>query len=217
MNPFMWFCVYVSARVFVQYLSSRPDDSSVRSSLQFVVSAFKALKHKSPLNESFLAQLRADVEATHSQDILPDPGRLNDRDNPSSNHTTPPSTMNSSSHTLTSNSKSDQPSPVQAQQPAHRSQIGRGSLQSTDSRITVNLARSGTASYSSLAARYDASLDSTGPNNAPFSMPSSAWSDTNISFSYVENIDAAGGRESRHESLSDAEWRQLFSWEGWPD
>ncbi|KAJ5168279.1 uncharacterized protein N7482_003873 [Penicillium canariense] len=64
LNPFMSFCLYISARVFVQYLKSRPDDSTVYSSLQFVVSALNAMKSKNPLTESFLVQLDVDLEGT---------------------------------------------------------------------------------------------------------------------------------------------------------
>lgn len=60
----MSFCLYISARVFVQYLKSRPDDSTVYSSLQFVVSALNAMKNKNPLTESFLIQLDVDLEGT---------------------------------------------------------------------------------------------------------------------------------------------------------
>lgn len=62
MNPFLSFCVYVAARVFVQYLKSRPDDTVVQSSLQFIVSALNALKNKNPLTETFLVQLDVDTE-----------------------------------------------------------------------------------------------------------------------------------------------------------
>lgn len=60
----MSFCLYIAARVFVQYLKSRPDDSTVYSSLQFVISALNALKAKNPLTESFLVQLDVDLEGT---------------------------------------------------------------------------------------------------------------------------------------------------------
>jgi hypothetical protein len=64
LNPFMSFCLYIAARVFVQYLKSRPDDSTVYSSLQFVISALNAMKAKNPLTESFLVQLDVDLEGT---------------------------------------------------------------------------------------------------------------------------------------------------------
>ncbi|KAL2865477.1 putative C6 transcription factor Prf [Aspergillus lucknowensis] len=69
MNPFISFCVYVAARVFVQYLKFRPDDMAARSSLQFVFSVLDALKNKNPLTESFLVQLEVDIEGTPFQNI----------------------------------------------------------------------------------------------------------------------------------------------------
>nr|POE47795.1 tropolone cluster transcription factor tropk [Quercus suber] len=63
MNPFISFCLYVAARVFVQYLKSRPNDSPVRSSLQFLLSAMHAIKRKNPLTESFIVQLDVDLES----------------------------------------------------------------------------------------------------------------------------------------------------------
>lgn len=63
MNPFISFCLYVAARVFVQYLKSRPDDSQTADSLRFLLSAMSALKRRNPLTESFLVQLDVDLEA----------------------------------------------------------------------------------------------------------------------------------------------------------
>ncbi|KAI1456908.1 hypothetical protein F4805DRAFT_467748 [Annulohypoxylon moriforme] len=63
MNPFISFCLYVAARVFVQYLKSRPDDSQTADSLRFLLAAMNALKRKNPLTESFLVQLDVDLEA----------------------------------------------------------------------------------------------------------------------------------------------------------
>lgn len=62
-HPFISFCLYVSARVFVQYLKSRPEDGRVADSLRFLLSAMDALKRRSPLTGSFLAQLDVDLEA----------------------------------------------------------------------------------------------------------------------------------------------------------
>ncbi|KAM5442131.1 hypothetical protein MferCBS31731_002961 [Microsporum ferrugineum] len=64
LNPFLVFCLYVAARVFVQYLKSRPQDQAVRSSLQFLLSAMNAVKRKIPLAESFLVQLDVDLEGS---------------------------------------------------------------------------------------------------------------------------------------------------------
>ena len=66
MNPFLSFCLYVAARVFVQYLKSKPTDESVRSSLEFLLKAMGHLKKLNPLTESFLVQL--DVDLTGSMD-----------------------------------------------------------------------------------------------------------------------------------------------------
>lgn len=63
MNPFVSFCLYVAARVFVQYLKSRPDDGQTADSLRFLLAAMGALKRKNPLTESFLVQLDVDLEA----------------------------------------------------------------------------------------------------------------------------------------------------------
>lgn len=68
MNPFISFCLYVAARVFVQYLKSRPHDAQVRSSLQFLLSAMHAIKRKNPLTESFLVQLDVDLESAGLED-----------------------------------------------------------------------------------------------------------------------------------------------------
>jgi hypothetical protein len=63
MNPFISFCVYVAARVFVQYLKTRPKDQQMSSSLQFLLQAMHALRRKNPLTESFLVQLDLDLES----------------------------------------------------------------------------------------------------------------------------------------------------------
>ncbi|KAJ9157378.1 Fungal specific transcription factor [Pleurostoma richardsiae] len=63
MNPFTAFCLYVAARVFVQYLKSRPDDSQTADSLRFLLAAMNAMKRRNPLTESFLVQLDVDLEA----------------------------------------------------------------------------------------------------------------------------------------------------------
>jgi len=62
MNPFISFCLYVAARVFVQYLKSRPKDQQMTSSLQFLLQAMHVLKRKNLLTESFLVQLDLDLD-----------------------------------------------------------------------------------------------------------------------------------------------------------
>src|ERR1700759_667273 len=68
MNPFISFCLYVAARVFVQYLKSRPKDTQIRSSLQFLLQAMQAIKRRNPLTESFLVQLDVDLEGAGIED-----------------------------------------------------------------------------------------------------------------------------------------------------
>jgi hypothetical protein len=68
MNPFISFCLYVAARVFVQYLKSRPDDDQTGDSLRFVLSAMNTMKTKNPLTESFLVQLDVDLESLGFRD-----------------------------------------------------------------------------------------------------------------------------------------------------
>ena len=70
MNPFISFCLYVAARVFVQYLKSRPKDTQIRQSLQFLLTAMQALKRKNPLTESFLVQLDVDLEGAGLEDTI---------------------------------------------------------------------------------------------------------------------------------------------------
>ncbi|PYH58087.1 putative C6 transcription factor Prf [Aspergillus niger CBS 101883] len=69
MDPFMAFCIYVAARVFIQYLKFRPNDSAARSSLQFAFSALDVLKQKNPLAESFVIQLEFDIGGTAFGDV----------------------------------------------------------------------------------------------------------------------------------------------------
>lgn len=64
LNPFSGFCLYVAARVFVQYLKSRPEDQAVKSSLQFLLTALGVLKRFSALTESFMIQLDVDLSGT---------------------------------------------------------------------------------------------------------------------------------------------------------
>ncbi|KAF2145361.1 uncharacterized protein K452DRAFT_264324 [Aplosporella prunicola CBS 121167] len=62
MNPFLSFCIYVAARVFVQYLKTRPDDQQMQSHLRFLLQAMRALKRRTPLSGSFLVQLDLELE-----------------------------------------------------------------------------------------------------------------------------------------------------------
>lgn len=68
LNPFVAFCLYVAARVFVQYLHAKPKDLQITSSLDFMLLAMRAMKSKNPLTESFLAQLEVDMLAAGVKD-----------------------------------------------------------------------------------------------------------------------------------------------------
>jgi hypothetical protein len=68
MNPFIAFCLYVAARVFVQYLKQYPNDPSAKSSLQFLLTLMGHLKKKNPLTESFLVQLDVDLNGSTAAD-----------------------------------------------------------------------------------------------------------------------------------------------------
>ena len=70
MNPFMAFCLYVAARVFVQYLKKVPDDQEIRQSLEFLLAAMRVIQGKNPLTESFLVQLRMDIEGSGLESLL---------------------------------------------------------------------------------------------------------------------------------------------------
>lgn len=73
MNPFMAFCLYVAARVFVQYLQKMPDDQEVRQSLEFLLAAMRVIQRKNPLAESFLVQLNVDIEGSGLDILMPNP------------------------------------------------------------------------------------------------------------------------------------------------
>ncbi|GAM88475.1 hypothetical protein ANO11243_065080 [Dothideomycetidae sp. 11243] len=61
-NCFSSFCLYVAARVFVQYLKSRPTDNNVKASLHFLLTAMQAMRRKNLLTESLLVQLDIDLQ-----------------------------------------------------------------------------------------------------------------------------------------------------------
>ncbi|KNG90830.1 C6 transcription factor Prf [Aspergillus nomiae NRRL 13137] len=61
-NPFVSFCVYVAARVYIQHLKLHPDDTEAHSAFQFFRSVINTLKATNPLAESFLFQLDVDSE-----------------------------------------------------------------------------------------------------------------------------------------------------------
>ena len=64
MNPFMAFCLYVAARVFVQSLKKDPDDQENCNHLNLLLTAMRTLQRKNHLTESFLVQLNLDIEGS---------------------------------------------------------------------------------------------------------------------------------------------------------
>jgi len=73
MNPFMAFCLYIAARVFVHFLKSSPDDQEVCASLRFLLNAMNALKRTQPITESFLIQLNLDIVGSGLGALLQNP------------------------------------------------------------------------------------------------------------------------------------------------
>lgn len=64
MNPFLAFCLYVAARVFIQFLKKIPNNTEIRASLDLLLTAMRVLQRKNPLTESFLVQLNLDIEGS---------------------------------------------------------------------------------------------------------------------------------------------------------
>lgn len=64
MNPFLAFCLYVAARVFIQFLKKMPNNTEIRASLDLLLTAMRVLQRKNPLTESFLVQLNLDIEGS---------------------------------------------------------------------------------------------------------------------------------------------------------
>jgi len=70
MNPFIAFCLYVAARVFVQYLKKAPGHQENFGHLDFLLTALRALQRKIALTELFSIQLTLDIEASGLDTIL---------------------------------------------------------------------------------------------------------------------------------------------------
>lgn len=58
----MVFCLYVGARVFIQYLKAKRNDQRILASLDFLLRAMHVMKRKNGLTGSFIAQLDLDME-----------------------------------------------------------------------------------------------------------------------------------------------------------
>lgn len=73
MNPFIAFCLYVAARVFIHVLKKNPQETELRSSLEFLLAAMQHFKTSNPLAESFLIQLGLDLRGTGIDFLLQNP------------------------------------------------------------------------------------------------------------------------------------------------
>jgi hypothetical protein len=73
MNPYMPFCLYVAARVFIQLLKANTRDLEISRSLNFLLAAMRWLKTKNPLSESFLIQLGLDIQGSGLDHMLENP------------------------------------------------------------------------------------------------------------------------------------------------
>ena len=60
----MAFCLYVAARVFVQSLKRNQQDQEIYSHLNLLLAAMRTLQSKNHLTESFLVQLKLDMESS---------------------------------------------------------------------------------------------------------------------------------------------------------
>lgn len=70
MNPFIAFCLYVAARVFIHILKKGPDEAEIRSSFEFLLMAMQQFKTTNPLSESFLIQLGLDLQGSGMDFLL---------------------------------------------------------------------------------------------------------------------------------------------------
>lgn len=70
MNPFIAFCLFVAARVFVQYLKKIPGHQEILGHLGFLLTALRALQRKIALTELFSIQLNLDIEGSGLDAIL---------------------------------------------------------------------------------------------------------------------------------------------------
>lgn len=79
MHPYLPFCLYVAARVFVQFLRKASEDSEIRASLDFLLTAMEWLKRNNPLSESFLIQLKLDIRGSGLDVLLHNPDLTSSR------------------------------------------------------------------------------------------------------------------------------------------
>ena len=70
MNPFISFCLYVAARIFIHAYKKSSEDQANFTNLEFLLNAMQTIKKKNPLTESFLIQLMVDLEGTGIDNAL---------------------------------------------------------------------------------------------------------------------------------------------------
>lgn len=178
MNPFISFCLYVSARVFVQYLKSRPDDSQTADSLRFLLSAMNALKRRNPLTESFLVQLDVDLEALGVR--IP---KLKTAFPRSSDSVSPPFTTQRMTHTVSLTRK-------KPGSPAHPALIARARGDSQG-----QPKRHGILSYNNECPFMKTSGDDNNPPNAPEIIDLDSGNPGPLAFSAAEQTTSLPTRE----------------------
>ena len=86
MHPYLPFCLYVAARVFVQFLRKVSEDSEIKASLDFLLTAMEWLKRHNPLSESFLIQLKLDIRGSGLDILLHNPDLTSSRVEVSPSH-----------------------------------------------------------------------------------------------------------------------------------
>jgi hypothetical protein len=78
MHPFLPFCIFIAARVFIQHVKLHPNDHDTASSVRFLLAAMTAMQVMNPLAASFLVQLDVELEGT-GLEAHPDEARYHPR------------------------------------------------------------------------------------------------------------------------------------------
>ena len=78
MHPFLPFCIFLAARVFIQHVKLHPNDHDTASSIRFLLCAMTVMQAVNPLAACFLVQLDVDLEGT-GLEAHPDEARYQQR------------------------------------------------------------------------------------------------------------------------------------------
>jgi len=70
MSPYVAFCLYVGARVFVHAFKKSPEEQSTKSNLQILLHAMEAHRKHNDITESFLIQLLVDLEGHNFDNVI---------------------------------------------------------------------------------------------------------------------------------------------------